>query len=152
MLAQEGSRRKAIVVLTDGVDTQMRTLDRNSAANARTNEEATASVKPAESGPLRAVLAAADRQGVTIYPLALPSGDPKRLAFPVPTQIAIYTAARARMQALADRTGGRLNEIRRLEDMGRIYAPLARNPHRSLPPGADSPHETRLLRALIRRR
>jgi Ca-activated chloride channel homolog len=40
-------------------------------------------------------------------------------------QIAIYTAARARMQTLADRTGGRLNEIRRLEDMGRIYAEVA---------------------------
>jgi len=125
MLAQEGSRRKAIVVLTDGVDTQLRASDRSSAASARTNEEATASVKPDESGPLRAVLASADRQGVTIYPLALPSGDPKRLSFPVPVQIAVYTAARARMQALADRTGGRLNEIRRLEDMGRIYAEVA---------------------------
>ena len=125
LLAREGSRRKAIVVLTDGLDTQMKALDRNSAANARTNEEAGASVKPDESAPLRAVLSAADRQGVTIYPLALPSGDPKRLPFLIPVQTAIYTAARARMQTLADRTGGRLNEIRRLEDMGRIYAEVA---------------------------
>lgn len=125
MLAQEASRRKAIVVLTDGLDTQMKVLDRNSAASARTNDEAVASVKPDESAPLRAVLSAADRQGVTIYPLALPSGDPKRLPFLIPVQTAIYTAARARIQTLADRTGGRLNEIRRLEDMGRIYAEVA---------------------------
>lgn len=125
ILAQEGSRRKAIVVLTDGLDTQMKGVDRSSAASARTNDEAVASVKPDESGPLRAVLSVADRQGVTIYPLALPSGDPKRLSYPIPVQIAIYTAARARMQTLADRTGGRLNEIRRLEDMGRIYAEVA---------------------------
>jgi Ca-activated chloride channel family protein len=125
MLAQEGSRRKAIVVLTDGLDTQMKTLDRNLAANAHTDAEALASVKPDESSPLRAVLSAADRQGVTIYPLALPSGDPKRLSYPIPVQTAIYAAARARMQSLADRTGGRLNEIHRLEDMGRIYAEVA---------------------------
>ncbi|HEY0375734.1 MAG TPA: VWA domain-containing protein [Pyrinomonadaceae bacterium] len=125
MLAQEGGRRKAIVVLTDGLDTQMKALDRNSAASARTDAEALASVKPDESAPLRAVLSAADRQGVTIYPLALPSGDPKRLSYPIPVQTAIYSAARARIQTLADRTGGRLNEIRRLEDMGRIYAEVA---------------------------
>jgi hypothetical protein len=63
--------------------------------------------------------------GVTIYPLALPSGDAKLLPFPDPQQIAMYTAARARLQALADRTGGRLNEIRRLEDMGKLYAVVA---------------------------
>lgn len=125
MLAKEGSRRKAIVTLTDGLDTELRTQDRASAANAHTKEEALASVKPDESTQLNAVLNAADRLGVTIYPLALPSGDPKRLPFPEPTQIAIYSSARARMQTLADRTGGRLNEIRRLEDMGRIYAEVA---------------------------
>ncbi len=125
MLAQEGSRRKAIVVLTDGLDTQMKALDRSAAASARTDAEALASVKPDDSSPLRAVLSAADRQGVTIYPLALPSGDPKRLSYPIPVQTAIYSAARARIQSLADRTGGRLNEIRRLEDMGRIYAEVA---------------------------
>jgi VWFA-related protein len=125
MLGKEGQRRKAIVVLTDGIDTQMKKLDRASAANAHNNEEAIASVNPDASAPLRTVLGAADRQGVTIYPLALPSGDPKRLPFLEPVQTAIYNAARARMQTLAERTGGRLNEIRRLEDMGRIYAEVA---------------------------
>jgi VWFA-related protein len=124
-LAKEGKRRKAIVVLTDGIDTVMSNLDRASAANAHTNEEALASVKPDASAPLNAVLNAADRQGVTIYPLALPSGDPKRLAFIVPVQVAVYGSARARLQALADRTGGRLSEIRRLEDMGLLYAGIA---------------------------
>lgn len=125
LLGKEGQRRKAIVVLTDGLDTQMRKLDRDSAANAHTNEEALASVKPDSSGSLNAVLRAADRHGVTIYPLALPSGDPKRLPFLEPVQTAIYNAARTRIQTLADRTGGRLNEIRRLEDLGRIYAEVA---------------------------
>src|SRR5918912_460676 len=121
-LAKEGKRRKAIVVLTDGVDTEMRKQDRDSAASAHTNEEAIASVKPEASAALQSVLNAADRQGVTIYPLALPSGDPKRLPFVDPVQIAIYSSARTRMQTLADRTGGRLSEIRRLEDMGLLYA------------------------------
>ena len=125
MLGKEGQRRKAIVVLTDGLDTQMKKLDRASAANAHTNEEALASVKPDLSAPLNDVLRAADRQGVTVYPLALPSGDPKRLPFLEPVQTAIYNSARMRMQTLADRTGGRLNEIRRLEDLGRIYAEVA---------------------------
>ena len=124
-LAKEGKRRKAIVVLTDGVDTEMRKQDRDSAANAHTNEEAIASVKPDASAPLQSVLNAADRQGVTIFPLALPSGDPKRLPFVDPVQIAIYSSARTRMQMLADRTGGRLSEIRRLEDMGLLYAGIA---------------------------
>jgi VWFA-related protein len=125
LLGKEGQRRKAIVVLTDGLDTPMKNLDRDAAANAHNNEEALASVKPDASAPLKAVLSAADRQGVTIYPLALPSGDPKRLPFLEPVQTAIYNAARTRMQTLADRTGGRLNEIRRLEDLGRIYAEVA---------------------------
>jgi VWFA-related protein len=124
-LAGEGQRRKAIVVLSDGIDTEMRIMDRAAAENARTNEEAVASIKPEASASLNAVLNAADRQGVTIYPLALPSGDPKRLAFPDPKQIAIYTSARTRMQTLADRTGGRLNVIRRLEDMGFLYVEVA---------------------------
>ncbi|PYS77070.1 MAG: hypothetical protein DMF66_11295 [Acidobacteria bacterium] len=113
-LAKEGKRRKAIVVLTRG-----------SASQAATNEEAVAAVKPEGAAALRSVLDAADRQGVTIYPLALPSADPKNLLPLTPQQAAIYTAARARMQTLADRTGGRLHEIRRLEDMGRLYAEVA---------------------------
>ena len=124
-LAKEGKRRKAIVVLTDGIDTGASNLDRASAANAHTNEEALASVKPNTSAPLNAVLNAADRQGVTIYPLALPSGDPKRLTSVEPVQVAVYGSARARLQTLADRTGGRLNDIKRLEDMGYLYAGIA---------------------------
>jgi VWFA-related protein len=126
-LAKEGQRRKAIVVLSDGLDTEMRNMDRVSAGSAKTNEEAVASIKPEASASLNAVLNAADRQGVTVYPLALPSGDPKRLVFPDPKLIAIYTSARTRMQTLADRTGGRLNEIKRLEDMGFLYAEVAAN-------------------------
>ncbi|HYE65074.1 MAG TPA: VWA domain-containing protein [Pyrinomonadaceae bacterium] len=124
-LAKEGKRRKAIVVMTDGLDTQMRNLDRASASHAQTDEEAVASIKPEASAALSAVLNAADRQGVTIYPLALPSGDPKRLPLPSPTITAIYRSARARMQMLAERTGGRLSEINRLEDLGRLYAEVA---------------------------
>jgi Ca-activated chloride channel family protein len=124
-LAGEGKRRKAIIVLTDGLDTNMRRADRESAASATTNEAAIASIKPTASAPLNSVLNAADSMGVTVYPLALPSGDTRLLPFPDPQQIAMYTAARARLQVLADRTGGRLSEIRRLEDMGRIYAEVA---------------------------
>jgi len=125
LLGKEGQRRKAIIVLTDGVDTELKKLDRDSAADAHSNEEALAAVKPEASGALNAVLRAADRQGVTVYPLALPSGDPKRLPFLIPVQTAVYHSARVRMQTLADRTGGRLNEIRRLEDLGRVYAEVA---------------------------
>jgi VWFA-related protein len=124
-LAKEQKRRKAIIVLSDGLDTQMRNLDRAAAAKAMTDQEAIASVKPTASAALNGVLNAADRQGVTIYPLALPSGDPKRLPERDPRITAIYASARARMQTLADRTGGRLNEIRRLEDLGRLYAEVA---------------------------
>lgn len=124
-LASEGKRRKAIIVLTDGQDTELRRADREAAANATTNEAAIASIKPDASAALGSVLTAADKLGVSVYPLALPSGDAKRLPFPDPQQIAIYTAARARLQTLADRTGGRLSEIKRLEDMGRLYAEVA---------------------------
>lgn len=124
-LAKEKNRRKAIVVLTDGLDTQLRNADRAAAAKAPTNETAIATIKPDASASLNAVLNAADRQGVTIYPLALPSGDPKLIADPNPQQVAIYTSARTRLQALADRTGGRLNQIRRLEDLGYLYAEVA---------------------------
>jgi Ca-activated chloride channel homolog len=124
-LSKEGKRRKAVVVLTDGLDTEMGKLDRGASAKAATIEEAAASIKPEQAEAIRAVLDAADRQGVTIYPLALPSGDPAKLLPLTPQQSAVYTAARARMQTLADRTGGRLHEIRRLEDMGRLYAEVA---------------------------
>ena len=124
-LDKEGKRRKAIVVLTDGVDTLLRNADRTVVSKAQTDEEAIAAVKPEASAELNRVLAAADRQGVTIYPLALPSGDPRRLATPTPAQIGMYSAARARMQSLADRTGGRLNEIIRIEHMAQLYREVA---------------------------
>ncbi|HEX7315440.1 MAG TPA: VWA domain-containing protein [Pyrinomonadaceae bacterium] len=124
-LSKEGKRRKAIVVLTDGLDTDERKLDGTATADAKTGDEAVATVKPDQSAALRSVLDLADRLGVTVYPLALPSADPTKLLPLTPQQSAIYSAARTRMQTLADRTGGRLHEIRRLEDMGRLYAEVA---------------------------
>lgn len=127
-LEKEGpKRRKAIVVLTDGLDTHLRNADRSILSKAQTDEEALATIKPHESAELNSVLASADRQGVTIYPLALPSGDPKRLPIPTPNIIGIYAAARARLQSLADRTGGRLNEIDRLQYMAQLYREVAAN-------------------------
>ena len=124
-LAKEGKRRKAIVVMTDGLDSELRKLDRDSTVNATTDQEAVAAIKPEASVSLRQVLDMADAQGVTIYPLALPSGDPTRLPVITPQITAIYQSARARMQTLASRTGGRLHEINRLEDLGRLYAEVA---------------------------
>lgn len=124
-LNKEGIRRKAIVVLTDGLDTQMRNVDRRAVANAQTDEEALSAIKPEASAPLNAVLNAADRQGVTIFPLALPSGDPKRLPIPGPDITGIYAAARTRLKSVANRTGGRLTEINRLDQMARLYAEVA---------------------------
>jgi VWFA-related protein len=126
-LEKEGKRRKAIVVLTDGLDTHLRNSDRATLTKAQTDEEALATIKPNESADLNAVLASADRQGVTIYPLALPSGDPKRLPMPTPNIIGIYAAARTRLQSLADRTGGRLNEINQLQYMAQLYREVAAN-------------------------
>lgn len=128
-LSHEGKRRKVIVVLTDGLDIAMMDADRAASAKAETNEQAIAAVKPDASPSLSGVLNLADRMGVTIYPMALPNGDPRRIPFPTPQQIAIYSSARARLQALADRTGGRLNAINHLEDMGRIYAEVAADMH-----------------------
>jgi len=125
-LDKEGpKRRKAIVVMTDGLDTNMRNSDRPLLANAQTDAEAIAAIDPKANPTLNAVLAAADRQGISIFPLALPSGDPKRLPLPDPRITGIYSAARARLQLLADRTGGRLNEIQRLDQMARLYAEVA---------------------------
>ena len=147
-LAKEGTRRKAIVVLTDGIDSDQRREDRLSTAAAKTGDEALTLVKPESSALLNSVLNAADRQGVTVYPLALPSGDLRRLtehnrqlvadypggeapedlkraAEPTPQQVAIYNSARARLELLAGRTGGRLHVINRLEDLGRQYAEVA---------------------------
>lgn len=126
-LQKEGPRRKAIVVLTDGLDSHLRKVDRTTVSKAQTDDEALAAIKPDASTDLNTVLASADRQGVTIYPLALPSGDPKRLPIPTPGITGIYAAARARLQSLADRTGGRLNEINRLEYMPQLYREVAAN-------------------------
>lgn len=123
-LAGEKSRRKAIVVLSDGVDTAVRDKDRE-LLEKLPDEAAMTAISPERSEILQRVLDRADLQGVTIYPLALPTGDPSKLAEPTPIQVALYQAARARLQIVADRSGGRLNTIDRLEDMGRIYALVA---------------------------
>jgi len=123
-LSREGKRRKAIVVLTDGLDTEVRNGDRAVVAKASESEINTA-IKAETNSEVVSVLSDADRQGVTIFPLALPSGDPKRLPLPDPAITAMYTAARTRLQLLADRTGGRLHEIRRLDDLSRLYAQVA---------------------------
>lgn len=123
-LSKEGKRRKAIIVLTDGVDTAARDTDRKFLE--KYNEpEIAAALKPEASEILNRVLGKSDAQGVTIYPLALPTGDPFKLADPTPIQIAMFTAARSRLQILADRTGGTLNAINRLEEMGKLYAAVA---------------------------
>lgn len=125
-LSNEKSRRKAIVVLTDGVDTELRNDDRRLIKNATTNEQAIASINPETNTKLTYVLNTADKQGVTIYPLGLPTQDPNRLPDPSPVQYALYTAARERIKILADRTGGRLNLVSPgLADMGTLYAEVA---------------------------
>jgi len=123
-LAKEQTRRKAIVVLTDGVDTSVQNRDRELLGPLADDQIANA-ISPESSEELNSVLNTADRQGVTIYPLALPTGDPARLADPTPRQIAMFRAARSRLQIVADRTGGTLNTINRLEEMGRLYAVVA---------------------------
>ena len=82
-------------------------------------------LKPENNSILNNTLNKSDIQGVTIYPLALPTGDPKNIADPTPIQIAMFTAARERLEILANRTGATLNTINRLEEMGRLYAEVA---------------------------
>jgi len=123
-LSHEGTRRKAVIVLSDGIDTAVQNADRSSLENL-TDEQVPTAIKPENSEILNQVLGKSDAMGVTIYPLALPTGDPAKLAEPTPRQVAMYKAARARLQIVADRTGGTLNAINRLEDMGRIYASVA---------------------------
>jgi len=124
-LAKEEKRRKAIVVLTDGLDTEVRKKDREAVSRGQTNDDISTIIKPENTPQLNSVLSEADRQGVAIFPLALPSGDPKRLPLPDPSITAMYVAARSRMQLLADRTGGRLNEIHSLDSLARLYAEVA---------------------------
>ena len=123
-LGREGNRRKAIIVLTDGIDTEVREADRSILAKTAEKEVSTA-IRPETNATLNSVLSRADRQGVTIYPLALPSGDPSKLADSTPVQFAWYSAARERLQILANRTGGTLNVINRLEELGKFYAGVA---------------------------
>jgi VWFA-related protein len=124
-LTREGKRRKAIVVLTDGVDTLMRNTDRRAAGEASTPDDAIAAIKPDTNPELRVILQSADALGVTIFPLALPTGDPKSLTFPTPSVFAQYASARERLKLLADRTGGRLNEITKLQFMAELYREVA---------------------------
>lgn len=123
-LSSEKSRRKAIVVLTDGVDTDARDADRK-ILSSLPDEKVLTAIKPETSAALSRVLDRSDIQGVTIYPLALPTGDPARLVDPTPRQIAMYKAARERLKIVAERTGGTLNAINRLEEMGLLYARVA---------------------------
>ena len=123
-LAHEKSRRKAIIVLTDGVDTIAQEKDRRLMEKLKDDQIATAIV-PAKNEALDRVLNRSDAQGVTIYPLALPTGDPAKLADPTPRQVAMFKAARERLQIVADRTGGTLHAINRLEEMGKLYALVA---------------------------
>lgn len=125
-LAGEGKRRKAIIVLTDGVDSAVRDKDRDLLQKAG-EKEISNTIKPETNELLNRVLNQADAQGVTVYPLALPTGDPKKLADPSPIQVAMFEAARNRLQILARRTGGTLNTINRLEEMGKLYASVAAN-------------------------
>jgi Ca-activated chloride channel homolog len=123
-LSKESSRRKAIVVLTDGVDTDMQSIDRKLLSSVGEVQIPTA-IKPETSEILNKILNRSDAQGVTIYPLALPTGDPARLADPTPAQVAMFKAARTRLKLVADRTGGTLNAIERLDQMATLYALVA---------------------------
>lgn len=123
-LSKEESRRKAIVVLTDGVDTGMRNEDRKLLA-ALSPEAVPSAIKPEASEQLNRILSRSDLQGVTIYPLALPTGDPAKLADPTPIQVALFKSARTRLRLIAERTGGTLNEIQRLDQMATLYAAVA---------------------------
>ena len=123
-LSKESSRRKAIVVLTDGVDSDMQGEDRKLLSRL-TEAQIPTAITPETSEILNRILNRSDSQGVTIYPLALPTGDPARLADPTPAQIAMFKAARARLKLVADRTGGTLNAIERLDQMATLYATVA---------------------------
>jgi Ca-activated chloride channel homolog len=123
-LSQESNGRKAIVVLTDGVDTESQRFDR-ALLSRLPDDQVESAIDPAVNPTLNRVLDQADRHGITIYPLALPTGDPARLADPTPRQVALFRAARDRLQLIADRSGGTMNTIRRLEEMGLLYAQVA---------------------------
>ncbi len=123
-LSKETSRRKAIIVLTDGVDSSIRETDRDTLQKVPEAQMAE-KIDPASNATLQSTLNRSDSQGVTIYPLALPTGDPAKLADPTPFQVALFQAARSRLKIVADRTGGSLHTINRLEEMGKLYAVVA---------------------------
>lgn len=123
-LSKEENRRKAIIVLTDGKDTEVESNDRK-LLSVLADKDMQNALKPEQNSTLSKILEKAYSLGVTIYPLALPSGDPEKLADPLPIQVEIYTAARTRLNLLALQTGGRLNTINRLEEMGRLYTEVA---------------------------
>jgi VWFA-related protein len=123
-LSKEGKRRKAIICLTDGIDTALQDKDR-SFLSKFDDAQVPNAIKPEQNETLSKILNNADAQGVTIFPIALPTGDPKRLADPTPRQFAMYSAARNRMQFLADRSGGKLNAINRLEELGKFFGEVA---------------------------
>ena len=123
-LSKEKSRRKAIIVLTDGIDSLVKDQDRDLLAPL-SDDQILSAIKPEANETLNRVLNRSDAQGVTIYPLALPTGNPDKLADPTQRQIAMFRAARTRLQLVADRSGGTLNTINRLEEMGRLYALVA---------------------------
>lgn len=123
-LSKEKGRRKAIIVLTDGVDSGAQDKDRQ-ILERLADDKLAAAIKPETNEELVRLLNRSDAQGVTIYPLALPTGDPEKLADPTPRQVAMFQAARDRLKIVADRTGGTLNTINRLEEMGRLYAQVA---------------------------
>ncbi len=123
-LSKEKGRRKAIIVLTDGIDSNAQDKDRK-ILERLADDKIAAAIKPENNEELVQLLNRSDAQGVTIYPLALPTGDPEKLADPTPRQVAMFQAARDRLKIVADRTGGTLNTINRLEEMGRLYAQVA---------------------------
>ncbi len=123
-LAKEENRRKAVIVLTDGVDSGIRDQDREFLSKLEDSSMPN-SIDPEKNTVLSEILNKADALGVTIYPLALPTGDPANLADPLPIQVEMFSVARSRLKILADRTGGTLNAINRLEEMGRLYAEVA---------------------------
>ena len=132
-LAEEKNRRKAIVVLTDGVDSDLRDRDRitlskvaeDKIKNFINSDKIENLINLEEDSLLKRVVERAEKEGVSIYPLALSTGDPKLLPDPTPLQIALFRIARERLELLARRTGASLNNINRLEEIGRVYAMVA---------------------------
>lgn len=123
-LEKERSLRKAIIVLTDGVDSELRNKDREILSKIPEGK-LLESIEIENEETLNQIITKAQKQGVSIYPLALSSGDPSFLPDPSPLQIALYKAARDRLEALAKNSGASLIKINRIEELGRIYASVA---------------------------